>query len=321
MMKLHNSILTIFLATFFSSTVASENYFGVNFTQIVQDGSYPSRNLMRQNDGSDFFIPKDFPDDIDGPNLTISDPDARLSMVNFVIGSTFYEGEIGSFSSNLSVELRLGVGMHNKSFRKVLDFTCTPGECLGREIKANEPGHPKYPSAEDDHSPVYPFAKYPTIAKYPTPEQKDDSYNLIWDEEKGIWQENKDEEVDADVVVNALQTTIEGENDQEVRNLNLDIKAFYGIYYKYSIGITERIFPYVVLGYSKAEQEYNYTVVLNSEEIHKEKGHVSEHDVSYGFGVRFGQTESSSFNIEYMNYLGSKNMPYDGISLAFRAGF
>ena len=58
-----------------------------------------------------------------------------------------------------------------------------------------------------------------------------------------------------------------------------------------------------------------------AQEIVNEKAHVSEHDVSYGFGVRFGQTESSSLNIEYMNYLGSKNMPYDGISLALRVGF
>lgn len=257
-MKLHNSILTIFLATFFSSTVASENYFGVNFSQIVQDGNYPFRDSMKQNDPNDFSLPRN-----DEP----SDPDARMSMVNFVIGTSIYEGEIGSLYSNLSAELRIGAGMHNKSFRKVLDWD----------------------------------ADYLT---YGTPSGEDEDILVVHNGE------SKRQLVNENNVV-----------DQEIRNLNLDLKAFYGIYYKYSIGITENIFPYVVLGYSKAEEEHNYTVVLNSQEILKEKGHVSEHDVSYGFGVRFGQTESSSFNIEYMNYLGSKNMPYDGISLAFRAGF
>ncbi len=256
-MKLHNSILTIFLATFFSSTVASENYFGVNFSQIVQDGNYPFRDSMKQNDPDDFSLPSN-----DEP----SDPDARMSMVNFVIGTSIYEGEIGSLSSNLSAELRIGAGMHNKSFRKVLDWD----------------------------------ADYLT---YGTPTGEDEDILVVHN--------GKSKRVLVGVPL----------VDKEIRNLKLDLKAFYGIYYKYSIGITERIFPYVVLGYSKAEEEHNYTVVLNSQEILKEKGHVSESDVSYGFGVRFGQTESSSFNIEYMNYLGSKNMPYDGISIALRVGF
>jgi hypothetical protein len=262
MMKLHNSILTIFLATFFSSTVASENYFGVNFTQIVQDGNYPFRNSMIQNDPLDFSSPRN-----NEPGFKISDPDVRMSMVNFVIGSTVYEGEIGSLSSNLSVELRLGVGMHNKSLRKDLDWD-------------------------------------PDYNTYGTPTGEEEDILVV---QNG---ENKRVLVSENNVA-----------DQEIRNLKLDLKAFYGIYYKYSIGISELIFPYVVLGYSKAEEEHNYTVVLNSQEILNEKAHVSEHDVSYGFGVRFGQTESSSLNIEYMNYLGSKNMPYDGISLALRVGF
>lgn len=260
-MKLHKSILTIFLATFFSSAVASENYFGFNFTQIVQDGDYPFRNNMMLNDSLDFLPERNEPD------FKISDPDARISMVNFVVGTSIYEGEINSLYSNLSAELRIGVGMHNKSFRKVLDW-------------------------DDD---------YLTLG---TPTGKEDDILFIQNGES-----------------KRLLVNENNVKDQEIRNLKIDIKAFYGIYYKYSIGITDRIFPYVVLGYSKAEEEHNYSVVLNSEEILKEKGHVSEHDVSYGYGVRFGQTESSSFNIEYMNYLGSKNMPYDGISLAFRAGF
>jgi hypothetical protein len=261
-MKLLNSILTIFIATLFSSTVASENYFGVNLTQIVQDGNYPFRNIMMQNDPSDFSSSRS-----DEPDFKISNPDIRMSMVNLVIGTSVYEGEIGSYYSNLSAELRLGIGMHNKSLKKVLDW---------------DPDYLTYgtPTGEDD-----------------------DIIAVVEGEEKRVL---------------VSDTSVK---DQETRNLNLDIKAFYGIYYKYSIGVTDSIFPYVVLGYSRAEEEHNYSVVLNSEEILKEKGHVSEHDVSYGFGIRFGQTESSSFNLEYMNYLGSKNMPYDGFSLAFRAGF
>ena len=262
MMKLHNSILIFFLATFFSSTVASENYFGVNFTQIVQDGNYPFKDAMKQNDPLDFSSARG-----DELGFTISNPDARMSMVNFVLGTSIYDGEVGTFSSNLSAELRLGVGMHNKSFKKVLDWD-------------------------------------PDYATYGTPSGEDDDIiEIVEGEEKRV--------------------LVEASNvkDQEVRNLKLDLKAFYGIYYKYSIGITESIFPYVVLGYSKAEEEHNYTVALNSEKILSKNGHVSESDASYGFGVRFGQTESSSFNIEYMNYLGSKNMPYDGISLAIRASF
>ena len=104
--------------------------------------------------------------------------------------------------------------------------------------------------------------------------------------------------------------TFDNENEINGVDTSVEIDKMYGYYVKYAVEVNG-YHPYAIVGYTNA------TLVGSGSNSVK----MSNSDNSFGVGLRFGETESSSFNVEYMNYLDTGNASVDGFSVGLKLSF
>lgn len=90
--------------------------------------------------------------------------------------------------------------------------------------------------------------------------------------------------------------------------ISAKVKKSQGVYVKYNLPLTNGLNSYAIIGYTEATIDY-----AGSE--------TSESDISTGLGINFGATDSSSFNIEYVNFINTSNIFMHGISFGFNSTF
>lgn len=97
-------------------------------------------------------------------------------------------------------------------------------------------------------------------------------------------------------------------------DVNVELKSFYGAYIKGLIPISDKIHPYVILGYTHGKVEYSasYLGLEFSDDS-------SESDVSFGAGFDIYLSESSSLNLEYLNWFDKDGTEISGLSIGIEA--
>ena len=102
------------------------------------------------------------------------------------------------------------------------------------------------------------------------------------------------------------------ELDGEDTALNLSIREFYGAYLRGGAQLAEKVYPYVVLGYTQATFEAGD----DSFSVHEDFG-----GVSYGAGVDIEIKQDLSTNIEYMHYFDTVGIELTGFSVGLTKSF
>lgn len=90
----------------------------------------------------------------------------------------------------------------------------------------------------------------------------------------------------------------------EQGDINLDI--FYGIYLLGGFPISEKIQPYALIGYTRAEFDVNTRAISSEGE---------ESDISFGIGINIGLDNDFSLNAEYIRYIKESGVELSGPSL------
>ncbi|MDG1495297.1 MAG: outer membrane beta-barrel protein [Porticoccaceae bacterium] len=94
--------------------------------------------------------------------------------------------------------------------------------------------------------------------------------------------------------------------------LKLSIREFYGVYVRGGVQLTEKLFPYVVVGYTQATFELGD----DSFSVHEDFG-----GLSYGVGGDIVIKQSLSTNIEYMHYFDTVGVELTGFSVGLTKSF
>jgi len=95
-------------------------------------------------------------------------------------------------------------------------------------------------------------------------------------------------------------------------DIDVELNNYFGAYLKGGAQVTEVIYPYAIIGYTRGEVEYSAFGASISE---------SESDVSFGLGADLTVTDGMTFNIEYMNYYDKDGAELSGFSVGFISRF
>jgi opacity protein-like surface antigen len=92
---------------------------------------------------------------------------------------------------------------------------------------------------------------------------------------------------------------------------SLKLKNLYGAYLKAGIPVSETIYPYAILGYSKAsvKSSSSSTTIKN------------ESDASMGLGVDIKLNKSINVQMEYTNYIKDNGFKIGGLGLSISNSF
>lgn len=112
-------------------------------------------------------------------------------------------------------------------------------------------------------------------------------------------------ELRAGLGVTGDETTISG------TKVDIDVNYLFGGYFRIGAPVTDKIFPYALLGYTKAEVEASGGGVSVD---------ASETDTSFGVGVDV-QISNMSLNFEYASLLDKKGGEISGFSVGFVTNF
>ena len=91
-----------------------------------------------------------------------------------------------------------------------------------------------------------------------------------------------------------------------IEGVDVDLTYLFGAYARIGAPINNQFFPYVLVGYSRAEIDWG--------------GKDSETDTSYGAGLDF-QVVNMILNVEYANWIDKDGVTLDGISVGFSTNF
>ncbi|MEX1033632.1 MAG: porin family protein [Cellvibrionaceae bacterium] len=100
-----------------------------------------------------------------------------------------------------------------------------------------------------------------------------------------------------------------GVGDDTIFGVDVELENMFGAYVRAGLPVTEVIYPYAVIGYTRGEVDVSG---FSSE---------SESDVSFGVGVDFGLGGGMAINLEYMNYLDKDGAEVDGFAIGFAKSF
>lgn len=107
-----------------------------------------------------------------------------------------------------------------------------------------------------------------------------------------------------------------GVGDDDVRYLGVDINteidSLLGIYARAGAPVSDKVYPYVIAGYTRGE-------ATASVEGFSTSG--SNNDISFGVGIDIGIDDVFSANIEYMNWFDSDGTEISGISFGLLRKF
>lgn len=99
------------------------------------------------------------------------------------------------------------------------------------------------------------------------------------------------------------------------KKIDQELKDIYGAYFKIGYPVSEKIYPYYVVGFTKAK--------TNKTDVLRASTSVSESDNSMGIGADISISNASSFNVEYMQYIDYKatNIEMKGFSFGIVSKF
>lgn len=97
-----------------------------------------------------------------------------------------------------------------------------------------------------------------------------------------------------------------GVADDDIFGVKLELDYLMGIYTKVGIPTGTAFYPYVVLGYTKAELTVSDSGFSESD---------SDNDTSYGVGAHFTITESLGVFAEYMNWYDKDDLEVTGFNI------
>jgi opacity protein-like surface antigen len=100
------------------------------------------------------------------------------------------------------------------------------------------------------------------------------------------------------------------EDDIKVSDAKVDasLDLLYGAYVLGGFPVTEHIYPYALIGYTRAELELSRGISTIGYE---------DNDISYGVGVNFDVSDTFAINLEYLQYLKENGVELAGPSLGF----
>lgn len=90
-------------------------------------------------------------------------------------------------------------------------------------------------------------------------------------------------------------------------DVDVELNNLFGVYVKGGVPISDALFPYVILGYTRGEMEVSALGGSLSS---------SESDVSFGIGADFAVSDSVTASVEYMNYLDQEFAEVGGFSFS-----
>lgn len=94
---------------------------------------------------------------------------------------------------------------------------------------------------------------------------------------------------------------------------DLELESLYGVYIRGGIPVTENIYPYAILGYSRGELKATVAGFGSNSE--------SETDTSFGLGVDVDVIQGVTINLEYMNYFDKDGVEVDSLSIGLAKTF
>jgi outer membrane immunogenic protein len=103
-----------------------------------------------------------------------------------------------------------------------------------------------------------------------------------------------------------------GLQDDDIRGpgtkADVSLDLFYGVYVLGGAPVTEHIYPYAALGYSRAELEINDPGF---------SAEYKENDISFGVGVNFDVSNTFAINVEYLQYVKENGVELSGPTAGF----
>jgi opacity protein-like surface antigen len=102
-----------------------------------------------------------------------------------------------------------------------------------------------------------------------------------------------------------------GLTDDTVSGTDLSLRYSLGAYVRAGFPITEQVFPYVILGFSRADFE---TKSLGMKET------TAETDSSYGIGIDV-EVINLALTAEYLNMIDKNDITFSGFSIGFTTKF
>ncbi|WP_101757829.1 porin family protein [Oceanicoccus sp. KOV_DT_Chl] len=105
----------------------------------------------------------------------------------------------------------------------------------------------------------------------------------------------------------AIETRLgTGITDDDIVGVDLELDYLWGVYAKAGIPTGTAIYPYVVLGYTKAELELSGYGYSESD---------SDSDTSYGIGADFSVNDNVGIFAEYMNWYDDDGVEISGFNI------
>ena len=100
--------------------------------------------------------------------------------------------------------------------------------------------------------------------------------------------------------------------DDDYEGIDLELDQFWGVYAKVGIPTGAAFYPYVVLGYTKAELELSGNGYSESD---------SGNDTSYGIGANFSVNDNVGVFAEYMNWYDKDEVEITGFNIGVNYKF
>lgn len=167
-----------------------------------------------------------------------------------------------------------------------------------------------------------------TISLFSFATYADDSNYIGFNLSSMVFKENSSENFDISATSLVFGTSINDNLSTEIRygigifkdankieaeDISIEVDRVYGLYFKYAVEVNG-YYPYIVFGHS--EGTFKATAGDDTAEA-------TYPSFSYGVGLRLGETEASSFNLEYMRLFDNEeaNTIVNGFSLGFKLGF
>ena len=97
-----------------------------------------------------------------------------------------------------------------------------------------------------------------------------------------------------------------GVGDDHINGVKAEINNFYGAYFVAGLPNETIFFPYVIGGYTRGEVEASFMGFSEK---------ADDSDFSFGFGTRMEINERLSANLEFMRYMETSDIEFDGINL------
>lgn len=95
--------------------------------------------------------------------------------------------------------------------------------------------------------------------------------------------------------------------------VDVELKSLYGAYLRAGLPVSDVVYPYALIGYTRAEVRATVPGVVAVTE--------SGSDVAFGLGVDFNFPGNFSLNLEYTNYYDDDGVEIDAMSIGFATRF